>query len=134
MIVIVCYSVDDTANTAGKWLPKHTIAGTRKELTEDGKFVASKPATQKPTAVSSRRKSLAAVSAMLDSIVDETDDDKENAVAPQRRNIDLGRALHSKSIEGATGRRESLRSRRKAVPVMPVAPQDKLGSEVWIDI
>lgn len=103
-------------------------------IPEDGKFVASKPATQKPTAVSSRRKSLAAVSAMLDSIVDETDDDKENAVAPQRRNIDLGRALHSKSIEGATGRRESLRSRRKAVPVMPVAPQDKLGSEVWIDI
>ena len=121
-------------------------------IPEDSSFVASKPATQKPTAVSRRRKSLAAVSAMLDSIVNENGSDKENAAAP-RRNIDLSRVLRPESVKSTKlddatapaaapatknnpSTRESLGARRssKAAPMMSVVPQDRLGSDVWIDI
>ena len=97
------------------------------DIAEDSRFVASKPASLKPTAMFSRRKSLAAVSAMLDSIVDDTGADKENTSAPKRRNIDIGRVLRSKNIEpakldaraadptstGKAPRRESLLGRKQ---------------------
>jgi kinesin family protein 18/19 len=64
-------------------------------------FVAAEPSQQKPTAVSKRRKSLAAVSAMLDSIVDENAFD-ENKVMPKRELPDLNRVLRSNiSTKGA---------------------------------
>ena len=129
------------------------VAGPGFTIAEDAApLAAARPAQQKPTSVSSRRKSLAAVSALLNSIVDENAQENSQPVQPpasKRAMPDLSRAFGGgqgqirdsragvappPQVKNRVVVRRGVSNGHKEVSAVSAESNDKLSEMEWIDI